>query len=65
MVEKVAGTAAGDDTIKDLGARRNLIEADEPPEKKMKACATTKRCIRNTSFDIYATSASVQCVGNA
>ena len=31
----------------------------------MKACATTKRRIRNTIFDIYATSASVQYVGNA
>ena len=34
VVEKVTGTAAGDDTIKNLGARRNLIEADELPEKR-------------------------------
>ena len=34
VVEKVTGTATTDDTIKNFGTRRNLIEADQPPEKR-------------------------------
>ena len=34
VVAKVTGTAVGDDAIKNLGAQRNLIEADELPEKR-------------------------------
>ena len=34
VVEKGTGTAAGNDTIKNFGPRRNLIKADELPEKR-------------------------------
>ena len=50
VVEELTGTTPGKDTGKNAVTQRNLIETDEPLEKKQKTCATIQ--CRNRTTDL-------------